>query len=314
MMEQSRQFTECYVGTNCASTAWKEMEQNLRRNGIKLFTDKDFKNFDILQKRLYLVIMLDYFYLDLARFLGFSEEDMKLVYMVGVSDLFTYVNLNGDVILTAGTNFSGGFRTTGQNCAFNSILHRVVFYALTSYYFQQIGVKKPRYRDYCNLATFGDDSLEGISDKVALYYNFAKFKEYLLKYGILVTPARKSEGDYDFKKLEDCQFLKRAFVHDIVVDSEGGAHDVVLAPLEMTSVLKPLVFQVRSKSVTSEIQTIAAIMSVNRELWMHGRGAFDKYHGKLQAAKVILGDETLLETFDEISNMYLAGDYSTQET
>lgn len=311
-LKDRKSHTENYVGTNCASGAWRAFRDHLAVNGDACI-DMDFESFDLLIKRAYTSIIYFEVYVPLAEFLGYSKDEVRILKGALASSLFIFLNLNGDLFLTDGFNPSGGVDTVEINCVFNAILHRMVFNALKRKSLNPL-VWRLRFRLVVKAGFYGDDVLQSVASIARPFYNFKAIKDYLKGHGIVVTPAKKEEGDYLFKPLKECQFLKRAFVEKDVLLSDGTTRSFVLAPLEMASILKSLVWQVRSREVTTEVQTRAAIESANKELWMHGREVFEKYHQTLLDASERLGFYKGLETFDEITQMYVDGSYATADT
>jgi len=312
----NRDYSENYIGLNCASSDWGKLYHGMLAVSNE-GADKDVQEYDMSQKRPMRVAELDGFWVVLAKHLGYSEKDLHAMLSAGIEDCFAYTYVQGDVFLSPGQNNSGSVKTSDDNSAHNSILHRCAWIYLYEQFVKSwssflVNISS-KYRDNCKLAAFGDDSDEAISPKVQSFYNFKAFKEFFAKFGIVITPARKEEGDYIVKPISECEFLKRGF-KETTIYFQDQAHAVVLAPLNLSSIYKSLCYQVASKVVTSEVQTIGAIQSANREFWMHGKEMFDKEHDKLEEAAHSLGYIGKLESYDEITAIYLNGTYATEAT
>lgn len=319
VLRLNRRYSENYIGLNCASSDWEVLYTRLVTMSFT-GTDKDFKEYDMKQKRPMRLYILQIVWEGIAKLAGYNTLDMHMMRNAGIEDSFAYTWCQGEVFLSPGNNNSGSVKTSDDNCIMNSVFHRCVWISVVaeedargilSIFFSK---KKRKYRDFCALACFGDDSNEAIAVEVQSFYNFKVFKDWFAQYGIVVTPAKKEEGDYTVKPMADCEFLKRGFKQGVVKDSEGKDVYLTLAPLALSSLYKPLCHQIASKVVTSEVQTIGAIQSINRELWMHGRELFDSEHEGLVTSLGELGYFGHLETFDEITKLYLEDAYSTDYT
>jgi len=72
----------------------------------------------------------------------------------------------------------------------------------------------------------GDDKLVGVPKSLSKYVNALTMKEVAESLGMEYTDARKGEITEPFKKLEECQFLKRSFLYHPELNKYVGALDV----------------------------------------------------------------------------------------
>jgi hypothetical protein len=147
------------------------------------------------------------------------------------------------------------------NCLANSILCRLAYWDLNPKH------EIESFRDHVTLYTYGDDNGQGVTG--CPWYNMRTISEALAKYGITVTDAEKSTVPKEYQDPAKLSLLKRKFVWSDVV----GAW---LAPLEVSSIEKPLLVHVKSKTETQENQLIQSIGGAMREFFFHGREEFEK--------------------------------------
>jgi hypothetical protein len=110
---------------------------------------------------------------------------------------------------------------------------------------------------------YGDDVLNGVSDYAAEYFNnivYAKLCKdvYLMEY----TTGAKEIVNEPFIPRQDMSFLKRKFVY-------RKDFDRVVAPLDLNSIVKSLVWFIPSQAVTQEKQLRDTCTSALWELFFH---------------------------------------------
>lgn len=255
-------------GMDASSGEWDQMFRWM--NEFKNAIDGDFKKFDTLLRGDVMHAVYWIMYRICTASGQYSEEQLKIMYANVMECCYIIMNFFGDVIQLFGINSSGNAATVFFNCMANLIILRYVYSILSPH-----GNSKD-FLKFVRLMLYGDDNLCTVSDEIP-WFNFREIQRVLKGFGIDYTPAKKTEGPYDYKKLEEAEFLKRGFRFDPYLGH-------YLAPLSRASLSKMVMVQIPSSSVTLEKQTIDSVSSAVREAFLHGRDVFDSVVGDLQKA------------------------------
>jgi hypothetical protein len=204
--------------------------------------------------------------------------------------------MNKDLFGTAGLQPSGKYGTAEDNTLRNLIMLRVFWYSHPE-------LKYMDFFEYICPRNFGDDLLAAVRPKVAHLFNnltYQKFCETV--YGLPFTPAMKEGKMEAFMTVDTCSFLKRKFVY-----REDLGRKV--APLEMDSIVKSLIWYVPSPNVTLEEQMVSTVTSALWEMSLHlDEKKFEIFRSKMQSEishSFCCGREVKLPTFEGIMNVVL---------
>lgn len=178
-------------------------------------------------------------------------------------------------------------------------------------YFQTGGivpkVMKPflTYRQHCSKATYGDDSLQGVSKKCE-FYEPNLIPKFGLELGLVFTDESKSK-DIRYKKITECSFLKRTFVWREDLQTYVGL-------LSKKTLVKML--RLRKKStLTHRDHAAEQLTNVMRELAYDTREEFEEFDERLYnvAIKYELDHNAYYRrlTYDEHFEKMKDGSFST---
>lgn len=100
------------------------------------------------------------------------------------------------------------------NSIFNEILIRYSFKAIMRE--QKVpGLISISFDKYVGMVTYGDDNLLSVSEVVKPYFDGKRLKEFLAKHKVVIIDGKDKTSPYLlFRRLEDCDFLKRGFRKD----------------------------------------------------------------------------------------------------
>lgn len=108
------------------------------------------------------------------------------------------------------------------------------------------------------------------------WYDRQKLVPLAAEYGIVITSAAKDGRQTPFDPLEQLTLLKRGFI------PVSGSPGLALAPLELASIVRPLIFR-----VTEDLGSPPAVRDANvlenaqREMVAHGRTAFYDFQDRI---------------------------------
>lgn len=251
---------EALPGIATNSFEWSAVAEDLFRHEHVM--DMDYKGFDI--EAIKAVIMHAVFrcIIIIMEASGmYTDDEIRAIECINVDCSFALLDFFGDLMMAMGINPSGNPATVMFNCLANSILCRLAYWDLNP------DAEIRSFRDFVSLYTYGDDNGQGVSSRE--WYNMRAISEALAKYGITVTDAEKSVVPKEYQDPEKLTLLKRKFVWSDVV----GAW---MAPLEISSIEKPLLVHIKSKTETQENQLIQSIGGAMREFFFHGREEFER--------------------------------------
>ncbi|APG78502.1 hypothetical protein 1 [Wenzhou picorna-like virus 15] len=256
---------EALPGIATNSFEWSAVAEDLFAHDHVM--DMDYKSFDVQAIKAVVMHTVFRVIIKIMKTSGkYSEEDIQVIECINVDCSYALLDFFGDLMMVMGINPSGNPATVMFNCLANSILCRLAYWDLNP------DKEIKSFRNYISLYTYGDDNGQGVTDRP--WYNMRTISEALAQYGITVTDAEKSEVPKEYQDPAKLSLLKRRFVWSDTV----GAW---LAPLEISSIEKPLLVHTKSKTETQENQLIQSIGGAMREFFFHGREEFEKRRTEL---------------------------------
>jgi hypothetical protein len=229
-------FNNLY-GVNAHSKMWSKIYEKLSR--FKFWLDGDFTAFDVNISSIVIRCVIDEIIWPLVCD-SIPTED----HMLAKTLLYEIVNplclVDNELLTVFGTNPSGNSLTTIVNCFSN-----IVYYVLAWDDTQTCG----DFFDYCELVVYGDDSVMTTDTEG---FNCITIGQALAKYGITYTSSSKEQSSVRFSNPEKVVLLQRTF--SVVNDPVFG--EIVLAPLNKSSVLKSLTVSDSVASIKSVVESM----------------------------------------------------------
>jgi len=261
-MIQMPEVFEMAVGCNAEGPEWDALIKSISKFGEDRIVAGDYKNYD--QKMSSQVLSAAFrIYIDIAREIGYKDEDITIMTVLATEVLFPVIHMNGDVFKIFGSMTSGNSLTTIGNCTCNSLLHRIVFFGLA----RRMQIKVPMFKSVCSLMTYGDDCADSVRPGFD-WFNHTNRQDFFAEYGITYTMAVKDKSSVPFINICELSFLKRTPRYDEELD-------MILGPLDETSIFKSLQFI--TKSQLSPEESAAVNMDNALAAWFyHGREVYEK--------------------------------------
>lgn len=135
--------------------------------------------------------------------------------------------------------------------------------------------------DHVRVVAYGDDHVVALSSfAINNGFDFMGITEFMNNIGLIYTTEDKSEEIYSYKDLEDCTFLKRAFVRD---------ENRWLAPLDLDTVLEmPMWYRDGPDPLQRQNDNVDNAIN---ELSMHSSETFETWGNALMQAVALHNDE-----------------------
>jgi len=260
VMQENKFVSECAAGTIAQSTEWDNIYTYLTQFGEDRVVDGDYSKFD---KNMESTVILMVFRV-ITRVLkeaGASCEHLRRVWCIGYDLAFPMINYHGTLMQTCKGHVSGEAMTVIVNSIANSL------YVRYTYALNRSDRSCADFKKEVALLTYGDDFVAGIHPKCD--FNFSKLQAGMMKINVKVTPADKNAQTYDYMSIRNINFLKRGFRYE----AELGYY---VCPLEVSSIRKSLLVNVRSKEVDAYEQCVSTMGSAVREYFWHGNEVFER--------------------------------------
>lgn len=207
------------------------------------------------------------------------------------------VEINNDLFRMPGLRCSGKYATAEDNSLCGLILPMLFWYShpvLRSMYFF----------DYILPLTYGDDVLMSVKEEVSTHFNALTYRDFILTLEMDFTNPSKKEVDSKFVDVDSCSFLKRTFKYKEDIKQW-------VAPLDISSVRKSLMWAIKSTNVAYSEQLYGTIQSALYELSFHlERKRFDEF--RLQLSNMFKKSFPFMDvtffTYDDIFSGIFGGD------
>uniref|UniRef100_A0AAT9J7U3 RNA1 polyprotein n=1 Tax=Camellia comovirus TaxID=3115807 RepID=A0AAT9J7U3_9SECO len=205
MLKRSR--LPCKVGINCFSTEWGQLADHLLSKGNQILCC-DYSSFDGLLSKQIMEAIAD----TINLFCGGSQVlcAQRKNLLMACCQRF---GICKQALYRVECGIPSGFPLTViLNSIFNEILVRMAYKHIMT---ETVGasVYANSFNQMIALAVYGDDNLISVSPIVAPFFNGASLKQFMANLGITITDGvDKTLPSLNFRKIEDCDFLKRGFV------------------------------------------------------------------------------------------------------
>nr|ULG00022.1 MAG: putative polyprotein [Marnaviridae sp.] len=262
VMQRNNLIFENAVGCNAHSDDWDKIAHYLIDFANNMF-DGDYKNYDKSMMAMVIMEIFDGIIEFHKQHSNMDNEDFRVMRGVAYDIAYAYVDFFGDLVSFLRNNPSGHLLTVIINSICGSVYLRIGYHRAT-------GRPISQYRYDVRAVTYGDDVIVSVNDSVKELFNFETYQHAMSTYNITFTPASKTGDSYQFKSLEEMDFLKRSFTYSSELNR-------FISPLNDKSIKKSLMVCLRSKTITAEEQIVATMSSAHREAWQHGRDYFDEF-------------------------------------
>lgn len=242
---------------------------------------------------------------------GYPTDEVAVVERLVYASGFCLIHLDGLLILCLQGRFSGEFATDFFNCLELFIILCVAYYICAA----KAGVLAPQpFRGVVFAPSVGDDHVRACAPSIRQWYNARTINEALKPSGHVYTTANKTlDFADDFKPLRDAVFLQRRF--EPVAYGNGWLY---AAPLGLDRIAKSMHVIPASGSVADSVYCDGILMNAQRELFMHGREAFDAFQSVLSREPIIMPDDSLLRvrflSYAELHEEWTQGKLKTYDS
>lgn len=258
VMQRNGILFEAAPGTIAQSTEWERLYHYITKHGRNRIVAGDYKAFD---KSMPAVIILAAFriIINICKAAGYNDEELRVLNGIAEDTAFPEIDMNGNMMSFYGSNPSGHPLTVVINSLANALYMR--------YAYIMCGYDVSNFKQDVALLTYGDDNIMSVNPQCDKF-NHTAIQASLAFIGITYTMADKESESVPFVDIDEVSFLKRKWLWD----DEVGAF---LAPLEEESIIKSLMINVASDTISAEHQALEVVGSAMREFFFHGRPKFE---------------------------------------
>lgn len=301
LVQENKFKFACAPGMVAQGLEWHLLQKYLTKFGDERIVAGDYSKYDQRMSST-LILACGEIIVDLYKYAGHtSPEDLQAMKVAFYDLAFPTYCQKGDVMQFFGSNSSGNVMTVIINSVVNVLLMILAYTHIE---------KDDEFFENVNLMTYGDDNIMGVSPKVK-YFNHTTISEFLTKRGMIYTMADKSSESIPFCSIFQVEFLKRSFR----LEPELG---VYLAPLREDSIIKSLMINVPSRTISRESQQVYIISTALYEFSFYGREKHAEWRKRLltwmeDLDLMIHYSDALFPTYDELLERYHQTSKSTEE-
>nr|QWQ57599.1 polyprotein [Turnip ringspot virus] len=204
-----RDVLPCQVGINPYGMEWTDLAARLKSKGNNILCC-DYSSFDGLLSKQVMAAMAGM----INSFCGGDRSIKKKRENLLMACCSRYAICKSTVWRVECGIPSGFPLTVICNSIFNEILIRYSYKAILRE--QKVpGLISVSFNKHVSMVTYGDDNLLSVSEVIKPFFDGKRLKEFLAKYKVVITDGKDKTSPYLlFRKLEDCDFLKRGFKKD----------------------------------------------------------------------------------------------------
>nr|ULF99889.1 MAG: hypothetical protein 1 [Triatovirus sp.] len=287
IISKLRNYSHISVGSNVYSGDWGEIVKILHRKSKNIIAG-DFEGFDASQQQNLLEAAGEVLIEISKRFLGSSEEDVKIMRVLMVS-LFNSLHVCGkEVYQWTHSLPSGHYLTAIINSIFVNLSFCIVWmlaFDLNSYHFAR------KFWKECGIVAYGDDHLVSVPNSRLGKFNQIVLPELMKKIGLGYTMEDKEACATDkSRRITDVSYLKRKFLFDTI----GNRW---LCPLSLSTVLEFPMWVRKCPDVNA--QTVVELEKAIQELSLHDSDTWNEWLPVLRRCGEELGYYTTLINQEE---------------
>lgn len=283
------------VGTNVYTEDWGQIVTELHRKSQRIVAG-DFEGFDASQHQLLLQAAGEVMVEINKRFLGATEEDVKVMRVLLIS-LINSLHITGTEVYQWTHSLPSGHYLTAP---INSVFVNIVFGCVWQICFEEYSYMFARlFWKECAIVAYGDDHLVSIPQSRIDKFNQLTLPSLFEVIGLSYTSEDKeSKLDRPSRFINEVTYLRRSFLRD----EQTGKW---LAPLSLDVVLETPMWL--HKTPDKVFQTIENLEWAIRELSLHPKAVWEQWYPRLQDEQRRLGYYTSFVDQDETRNVVLSG-------
>nr|QWT83580.1 polyprotein 1 [Cowpea mosaic virus] len=251
----NRHRLSCQVGINPYSMEWSRLAARMKEKGNDVLCC-DYSSFDgLLSKQVMDVIA------SMINELCGGEDQLKNARRNLLMACCSRLAICKNTVWRVECGIPSGFpMTVIVNSIFNEILIRYHYKKLMREQ-QAPELMVQSFDKLIGLVTYGDDNLISVNAVVTPYFDGKKLKQSLAQGGVTITDGKdKTSLELPFRRLEECDFLKRTFVQ--------RSSTIWDAPEDKASLWSQLHY-VNCNNCEKEVAYLTNVVNVLRELYMH---------------------------------------------
>lgn len=283
LLSTLRNKTHVSVGSNPYSEDWGQIAKLLLRKS-KHMVAGDFEGFDASQHALLLEAASEVLIGLSVRFLGATDEDVRVMRVLMVSLINSFHICGKEVYQWTHSLPSGHYLTAIINSIFVNISFSVIWqlaFNEYNYYFARSFWQK------CGIVAYGDDHIVSVPDEYLDKFNQFTIPTLFKQIGLSYTMEDKdAEVQAPSRSLDNISYLKRSFYYD-----EESAR--WLAPLSLDVVLETPMWM--HQNPDHRAQTISGIEWALKELALHPPAFWECWSPVVRRAAESLGHYTQLK-------------------
>lgn len=260
--------SECLVGANAEGPEWEQLNYFMTSKGANILAG-DYSKYDQRMPAQLVIAAFDVLIWIAQTLCDYPMSSILIMRGVVGEVAFPLMAYNGDLLQLFGSNPSGQNLTVIINSIANSLLMRSCFYTI---YKEEI--PKLSFRDYCAMATYGDDVKGSVSD-CKYKFNHISYAEFLAEFDIVFTMPDKESVATSYMSTEDADFLKRTnkYHEDLRIN---------VGILSESSIFKRLHSHLLSKELSLNMQSAVNIDSSLHDWFYYGRETFELRKAQLE--------------------------------
>jgi hypothetical protein len=286
------ELSESAVGVNAFSPQWDALmshAEKFAQDGRVVAWD--YSKYDVRMNSQMTYAVLQSF-IDIAEVCNYSKYDLKMMNAMIADIIHPLIDYNGTMIMAYNMNTSGNNITVNINSVANSLYVRMGFFHACP--------EVLNFREAVAAMTYGDDFKGSVAEEYREKFNFRVFKGFLAEHGMKITDPNKTDLVEDDMDVDDADFLKR---HSNFIPEIGYR----IGKLSKSSMYKPLLANLKSKTETPETVAISCVETYMHELFAHGRQEYEQDQPKMKELCVRVLDfvpPAVAFTFDERVEMW----------
>nr|QYC92629.1 ORF1 [Rhodnius prolixus virus 2] len=277
------------IGINPDSHEWTKLANYLLEVGNNIVTG-DYKNFGpCVSSQIVDSVIDDIVYWH--RVNGASDEFLHHLELILRGDILLPIHLCSNLVYGVVNGISSGSPITAEiNSEVGKKYVKLAFLGLARQ--NNLNLSMRDFREKCRLVVYGDDLILSVHDDFIKWFNCETISHYLYGFGIQLTDITKDGIFVEYRRLEDCTFLKRGF------KKHPNRRGVYLAPIDPVSYQECINWchkQTDMKAATEEVLRASCVLAFG-----HGPVVYNDHIDRLRKVCAKEGLEFYPETWETL--------------